>query len=341
MTSLTIDKIKDSLLNNISSLRQFNINSTTVVIDKETSDTNEHNSKANPKLTIPPSLRKQTEMLDKLANSKTLNNSYTLEIKPLSMRSEEETRFISLLSHFIKRSKENNQAIYSNLKIEYKNDDSKSWNKALVNEEGCSLSGKNPYNFYRFISSIHKASQGNKVTELNYGPEQLKGFTPIRDMKITDEANELYLNLHIPNTIDIQGDISNENLLDLIELINIQAELLKIKENSIKFRQDNLISLYNGNPNSTVKEMILGTNAINIELRKEQMDLVTLCAHIGDILEISPVKGADIQLSKAVNSTNEFTLINDNDLSFIITTDSLDSKQIKADANLSPSPYKT
>lgn len=341
MTSLAISKIKESLLSNISSLKQFNINSSVVATNDNVVIDDNFKVNSNNSLIIPSSLRKQTEMLDKIANSKTFNNSYTLEIKPLSMRSKEEKRFISLLSHFIKKSETNNQAIYKNLNIKYKDDASRGWNKALVNEQGCTLSGKNPHNFYRFIASIHKAAHGNNHPEQNYNNGQRKWFIPMSSMKIKDEASELYLSLNIPDVADIQPDISDENLLDILELINIQAELLKIKENSIKLRQDNLISLYNGNPNTTVREMILGTNTMNLELRKEQTKLVSLCDYIGDVLKISPVTGADTQLNKALSTTSSFKLMNDNDLKFIITTDELDNKQLEADAYEAPTPYKS
>src|SRR5690606_10952523 len=105
---------------------------------------------------------------------------------------------------------------------------------------------------------------------------------------LEDEQQKLLMTLVSNSTIELDPEMSEEELYALVVEIKVYAEALKYKENSLKLRQETLMSIYQGNPNGTVRDMILSTNTMSMDLKREQMILNDV---VEKVAEFSHVHG--------------------------------------------------
>jgi hypothetical protein len=267
----------------------------------------------------------QTEKLIEISNKSFENPDYSIDIPPMILRNDTEKRFVALLNHFISYSEKNNKKVFDTLSMSYGDNTRNVWNKAKVDRLGGELKGTNPLKLYRFLKAVAHSSDPNG--ELTFSSPMLK--EPSKELKYETELKEIDMSLVANGTLDIPDDISEEELTALLAEISVYAEALKYKENSIKLRQEILISTFEGNPNGTLKDMILQTNAMSMELRKEQQtlgDLMTELADISKTLQFS--KSTSLKIEKVNAITDSYTLMKDDKLNFIVRSEELDAKMM-------------
>jgi hypothetical protein len=264
----------------------------------------------------------QTEKLMEISGGKPLNKDYGIELPQLLRRSDTEKRFVSLLNHFISYSARHNQNVFNTLSVKYGDGYTGVWNKDRIDDFGGELKGTNPMKLFRFIKAV--AHSADPTKELSFESPLLK--EPSKELDFEDEPLKIDMALIKNGTFEIPQDISEEDLLKLVIEISQYADALKYKENSIKLRQETLMSTYQGNPNGTLKDMLLQTNAMSMELKNEQLVLEDIVNSISEFAMTNNLTASTAPALEKVNEKmNTYTLKSDDKLNFIIRSEELDA----------------
>tara|TARA_Y100001934_G_C12276397_1_gene737590 strand:+ start:354 stop:1394 length:1041 start_codon:yes stop_codon:yes gene_type:complete len=268
----------------------------------------------------------QTEKLIELTKKNCISPDFGIDITPLELRNITEKRFVALLGHFINYSEKNNPKVYESLRVEYADGAISKWDKKKLDSVGGSLKGNNPIKLYNFVKAV--ANSADPKGELNFEPPMLKGFD---DGPAIDKLDKETLKISMPlvgnGSIEIDEDMTQEDFLALLSEVYAYSEALKHKENSLKLRQETLMSTFKGNPNGTVRDMLLGTNAMTMELKREQMILKDVVSDLSEFAEVHNFKVADSVFDKIENVIDSYNLLKDNNLNFIIKAETLDNIQ--------------
>jgi hypothetical protein len=264
----------------------------------------------------------QIEKLAEISGKERLNKDYSVELPQALRRNGTEKRFVALLNHFINYSERNNKSVFNSLSVKYGDGSVGIWNKDKVDEFGGELKGTNPMKLFRFIKAV--AHSADPHQELNFESPIIK--EPSKELSFKDEHLEIDMSLIKDGTFDIPQDISEEDFLELVIEISQYAEALKYKENSIKLRQETLMSTYRGNPNGTLKDIILQTNTMSMNLKNEQLVLEDV---VNTISEFALTNNFTLAISPSLEKINEvmdtYTLKADDKLNFIIRSEELDT----------------
>lgn len=262
----------------------------------------------------------QTEKLIEVSKSNRVNPKFGIDIPRVSLRSDTEKRFTALLNHFINYSKKHNPKVFDTLYVEYADGSIGQWDKAKLDKEGGVLKGHNPIKLHNFAKAV--ANSSDPDGELTFETPMLK--EPSKELELKDEAKELVMGLIKEGTIDLDEGMTKDEFLALVAEINVYADALKYKENSLKLRQETLLSTFRGNPSGELRDMLMGTNALTMELKREQMILFDVVDALRDYALIHSHPEADATLDEVSQKIDTYNLMKDDKLTFIVRSEALD-----------------
>jgi len=270
----------------------------------------------------------QTEKLIEVSKSSAINPDFGISMPKLLFRSDAEKRFTALLNHFIGYSKIHNPKVYDSLYVAYSDGSIGDWDKHKMDEFGGKLKGTNPIKLYNFAKAV--ANAGDPFNELEFEAPILK--EPSKDLKVEDEPEKIAMTLLKDKSFEIDPNMDEDDFLELLAHLHVYAEALKYKENSIKLRQETLMSTYQANPNGTLRDMIVATNGMSMELKQEQMILSDVVNSLMDFNHAQGYAGGESILNGIEDTISTFTLMKDDKLNFIIRSEKLDEiAQIEPD----------
>ena len=265
----------------------------------------------------------QSEKLVDLSGKNLKNDDYGVDIYTLDYRSEKEKRFVSLLNHFISYSERHNTKVFNTLSVKYGNGEEGVWSKEALDEFGGKLSSTNPQRLHNFLTAVANNADPNNPLEFNSPVVK----APSQTLDIKEELSKLSMGLVEGTEIEFDPNMSESDINELLSEIHTLAEALKFKENSLKLRQETLMSIYQGNPNGEVREMIVATNAMFMNLKNEQGKLKQTVEQLEEHLLVNNMNTA--ATSMAIDDIHEtiesFSLAKNTNLSFIVSGEKLDS----------------
>lgn len=265
-------------------------------------------------------LTDQISQLIEASGQDSVNASYGIEIPQLVYRSATEKRFTSLLNHFVNYSKRNNPKAYESLYVDYSDSSKGRWSKEKLDNVGGILKSDNSMKLFSFAKAVANSADPNN--ELTLHPPLIK--EPSKNLEAIEEQERLLMPLIKNGSFNLDPDMSEEEALRLIDEIQKYSEALTFKENSLKLRKETLMSIYRGNPNGVVRDMIMGTNAMSMDLKREQMILRDAVKSVSEFSIAHNYKQAELAIDATNETISRYSLIKDDKLSFIIPSERLD-----------------
>lgn len=279
-------------------------------------------------------LRDMNDPIDNIAEKNNPNN-YSVTIPSLDLRNHAQNRHTTLLNQFITYMKAHNAEFYNSLHVDYNNGEVGSWDKELIDKAGGDLKSSNPNLLYKTVKAIAASDKDceNLVFEPPEPMSMTKKVSIYHEKRARMNNEELDINGQVDLSLD--RDMSEKDFLAILAHMVQQAEILQYKENSIKLRQETLLSLYRGNPNGEVKSLILETNALFMDLRTEQAEFSRTVGKFEDYAVAHGFsQSAQPMFDKIHKTMDNYTLLKDNNLSFLTRSEYMSNIAIKHEQSL-------